>query len=275
VHLFASDKARFPYHQNAPYQPPAAPLEDYVSFAREAGLTHAVIVHPEPYQDDHRYLEYCLTRGPSPAFFKGTCLFDPLAPGTPARMDALVKANPNRIVALRIHQVRKPGEPPLKTGPIKERDMRDPAMRSTWAKAGELGLAIQMHFNPHFAGPIGELAERFPQVPVVLDHLARAGQGSAEDFAGVLRLARFPRVHMKLSGVNYSSQQPFPHKDAKPYVKRAFDAFGPQRMIWGGLGMDMQAYRSQTQLFEEMLDFASAADRARIRGQNAVKLYGW
>ena len=49
-----------------------------MKFAKEAAIDHAVIVHPEPYQDDHRYLEYCFSREPAKGFFKGTCLFDPI-----------------------------------------------------------------------------------------------------------------------------------------------------------------------------------------------------
>ena len=54
VHLF--DPKRFPYAPLATYQPQPQPLEPYVEFVRQAGISHTVIVHPEPYQDDHRYL---------------------------------------------------------------------------------------------------------------------------------------------------------------------------------------------------------------------------
>jgi predicted TIM-barrel fold metal-dependent hydrolase len=70
VHLFADDPGRFPYN-SAAYKPRPAPVEQYVKFAREARVDHAIIVHPEPYQDDHRYLEYSLTREPFKGFFKG------------------------------------------------------------------------------------------------------------------------------------------------------------------------------------------------------------
>ncbi|MEO7651008.1 MAG: hypothetical protein ABIZ80_11115, partial [Bryobacteraceae bacterium] len=59
IHLFAADQARFPYHPKGPYKPGPQPLESYIGFASEAKIDHVVIVHPEPYQDDHRYLEYC------------------------------------------------------------------------------------------------------------------------------------------------------------------------------------------------------------------------
>jgi len=38
IHLFAADQKRFPYHSNAPYRPAAQPLEEYVRFARAAGI---------------------------------------------------------------------------------------------------------------------------------------------------------------------------------------------------------------------------------------------
>ena len=273
IHLF--EPGRFPYHPNATYQPPAEPLDKYVGFVRGAGIDHVVIVHPEPYQDDHRYLEYCFAHEPSPGFFKGTCLFDPVAAETPARMAALVGRNPKRIVALRIHETRSPGTPPLTAGPIKDRDLRAPAMHATWRAAADLGLAIQMHFLPAYAPQIGELAQAFPKVAVILDHLARAGEGAPEDFEDVLKLARYPRVYMKYSAINYSSKQPYPHADARPLVKRAYDAFGPSRMIWGGLGHNRAEFDRQCALFDQMFAFAPPAARAQIRGLNAKALFGF
>jgi len=223
VHLF--DPQRVPYHPAATYRPPAAPLEAYVHFVREAGIDHTIIVHPEPYQDDHRYLEYCFEHEPSRRFFKGTCLFDPIAADTPARMQALVKKLPDRIVALRIHENLAAGKPPTTSGAIRDRDMRQPAMKETWRAAHSLGLAIQMHFIPRFAPQIGELAAQFSNMPVILDHLARAGQGTPAEYEQVLKLAQYPRVYMKYSAVNYSSKQPYPYPDAKPLVRKAFDAF--------------------------------------------------
>src|SRR5260370_33249403 len=91
IHLWAADQTRFPYHPNATYRPAPLPLEKYTAFVRESKLDHTVIVHSEVYQDDHRYLEYCFEYEPSPGFFKGTCLFDPIDPRTPERMQELVR----------------------------------------------------------------------------------------------------------------------------------------------------------------------------------------
>ena len=272
IHLF--DPAKFPYSPTGTYQPPAEPLETYVPFVKEIRLDHTIIVHPEPYQDDHRYLEYCFAHEPSPGFFKGTCLFDPLKPDTPARMADLVKRNPDRIVALRIHENRKTGEPAWPVGkPIRERDMNDPAMRTTWRAAADLGLAIQMHFTPNHAPSIGKLAAEFRDMPIILDHLARAGQGTPKEYDGVLALAKLPRVVMKFSGWSYSSKEEVPHRDLAPLVKRTFNAFGPDRMIWGGLGHNMKQFGAACSVFDAAFGFASDEDKAKIRGLTAKKLF--
>jgi len=275
IHLFASDQKKFPYAANAPYKPAPIPVEEYVQFAREARIDRAVIVHPEPYQNDHRYLEYCFQHEPSPMFFKGTCLFDPTAPDTPDRISTIVGLNPGRIVALRIHEMRKRGQPPLLSGPIHDRDLSDPHMKATWKRVGELGLAIQMHFVPWFAPAIGQLAGQFESIPMILDHLGREGMGTPEDAANVLKLAKLPRCYLKFSGVEYSSKEKFPYRDVKPWVRKAYDAFGPDRIIWGTLGHDMAEFQKQVELFDFMFDFANEADREKIRGGNALKLFHW
>src|SRR5688500_18972147 len=63
VHLFSNDLARFPFHKDS-WAQPSAPLENYLKFCKEAGITHATHVSAEPYQDDMRYLEYTLDQAP-------------------------------------------------------------------------------------------------------------------------------------------------------------------------------------------------------------------
>jgi predicted TIM-barrel fold metal-dependent hydrolase len=257
IHLFAGDPARFPYN-SASYAPHPEPVEEYVKYIPHAHIDHAVIVHPEPYQDDHRYLEYAFAHEPSPGFFKGTCLFDPIDPKTPKRMQVLIQRNPGRIVALRIHEMHEAGTPSTISGLIRDRDLKDPQMAVTWRAAHELGLGIQVHCIPHYAPAIGELASKFPQTPVIIDHLARPGQGTPEEYEQAS-----------------ASKQPFPHQDARPLVKRVYQAFGPDKIIWGELGVNMTEFQQAVQLLDLMLDSASPSERARIQGLNAKKLFAF
>ncbi len=273
VHLFLPDRKQFPYHPQATYKPKTQSFDDYIHFVREAGIDHVIVVHPEPYQDDHRELDYVFAHEPSPGFFKGTCLFDPIAKETPARMEALVKKHPGRIVAIRIHENHLAGTPATTSGPIRDRDMRSPGMKETWRQAQALKIGVQMHFIPYYAPQIGDLAGEYGDVPVILDHLARSGQGTPAEYQGVLKLAKLPNVYMKYSGVSYSSKEGFPYSDAKGIVRAAYEAFGPDRMMWGGLGMNMDEYRKATQEFENMFSFAPEQDRDKIRGRTARKLF--
>src|SRR5947207_9242 len=148
THMFAADQSRFPYHPSGTYRPPPSTVENYSKFALEAKIDHTVIVQSEVYQDDHRYLEYCFQHEPSPGFFKGTCLFDPIDPQTPDRMKALVHKLPERIVGIRIHEMHDRNTPPTTTGPMRDRDMRSAGMRNTWRATHDLGLVVQMQSIP-------------------------------------------------------------------------------------------------------------------------------
>ncbi len=262
VHLW--EPAKFPYHPKGSYAPPAEPLEPYVEFVKKAGIDHTVIVHPEPYQDDHSYLWHCLQE----PRFKGTLLLDTIDPATPGKMRELVKAHPKRLVALRIHAMNGPGQAPERGGAIKNRDLTDPGVAMCWKTAADLGLAIQMHFVPTQAEKIGVLCAKFPGLTVVLDHMGRCGtkKGGIE---AVMALAKHPGTIFKYSGWSYFETP------VAPVVKRAYEAFGPDRMMWGGLGMNAAEYAKNKALFAEHLAFTSAAEQAKIRGANAARIYGF
>jgi predicted TIM-barrel fold metal-dependent hydrolase len=262
IHLF--DPARVPYAPDAPYKPPAYTLEDHVKLVEAAGLAHSIIVHPEPYQDDHRYLEYCFAHEPRPGYFKGTCLFDPLREDTPGRMRALAQRWGKRIVALRIHEMSMT---PESVGPIRNRDMKDPRMLACWQAVATMGMAVQMHFIPAQAPNIRRVAAQFRETTVILDHMGRPGQGTETEYEEVLKLADLPRVILKYS--NWGEYK----GDLGRLTRRIYDAFGPERMIWGVLGNTPAEYRKQAARFEELLAFTSEADRAKIRGGNAQRLF--
>jgi len=263
VHLFLPE---FAYHPNASYRPDAHPLSGYLDFLKGSPVRSAVIVHPEPYQDDHRILDYVFAHEPTPRFFKATCLFDPIDPKTPDRMEALSQRHAGRIVGIRIHEVHKPGTPSSTSGPIKDRDFRDPGMKRTFEAARRLRMAVQFHLIPHYAPQVGELARAFADVPVILDHLARAHEGSTEEAAQAMALGKLPNVVIKYSG-SYAGDAAL--------AKRAYAAFGPDRMICGYIGMNTADYQKWSRDFDSAFGNLPPADRAKIRVANAKSLFRW
>lgn len=262
VHLF--DPGRVPYAPDAPYRPAAYPLEAHLKLVEAAGLTHSVVVHPEPYQDDHRYLEYAFAHEPRAGYFKGVCLFDPLREDTPQRVRSLMERWPKRIVAMRIHETQMT---PETSGPIRNRNMKDPRKLACWKALAAMGLGIQMHFIPGQAANIRSLAERVPEITVILDHMGRPADGTEKEYGEVLRLAELPRVTLKYSNWDVYKG------DLSRLTRRIYDAFGASRMIWGMLGATVEEYRKQSARLEELLAFASPADRGKIAGGNAMRLF--
>ena len=166
IHLFGDDQKRFPYHTNAVYRAEPSPVESYVKFAKEAKIDHTIVVHPEPYQDDHRYLEYCFANEHITGIFQGN---------VPVRSDRQGHARSHgrtRTKKSETHRGAKNSyesrarRGPTKKGPIRDRDLKHPAVKTTIQKAQDLGLAIEMHCIPLHAPEIAALARDFSKTRV-------------------------------------------------------------------------------------------------------------
>ncbi len=259
VRLFAQDEAKFPFHENAPYTPDhRAPVERYLEHMDAAGIQGAVLVQPEPYQDDHRYVLRCLEQAPKK--FRATCMFDPNASASLAAMMELC-ARPG-FVALQIDAIHENRMP----------EFDSPVLRDMWQTAGQLGLAIELNSMPKHLPKFVPLIEAFPRVPIVVDHLGRPGQGSDDERSGILRLSALPNVYLKFSGLAMASKVPFPHADLKPFLEGIVDLFGPRRMMWGG-NYQGEPYGDSAQAVDLLLDFVDARDRSIIAGGTADRLF--
>ena len=166
AHIFSPDVGKYPRHPKAVYKPdmsihPADPLAQYLQRLDNEGIDRAVIVHPEPYGDDHRLILDCLKREPNR--LRGTSLFYPKDPEAPFKLATLIKKEP-RIVSTRFHAHRAK-ENYLDT-------FADAGVRALWKQAHELGLVIELHIGPNYARQAGDAIKAFPGCKVLIDHLA-------------------------------------------------------------------------------------------------------
>ena len=260
AHMFSRDTARYPWHAQAAYAPSAErldadPLAIYFERLDAVGIDRAVLVQPEPYGDDHRLVLDCLER--EPTRLKATSLFYPKDPDAVPKLRQLVAAQP-RIIATRFHAHRG-----------KESylgSFRDEGVRALWRAAGELGLVIELHIGPSYALQVAGCIKAYPDYAVLVDHLAEPQFGTPAEYDDVLRLARFPNVTMKLSGLAHFSQEPEPHLDTRPLVQRVASAFGPDRLAWSS---------GSPSIVDALLETWSEADRNKVKGGNLARLAGW
>jgi L-fuconolactonase len=90
---------------------------------------------------------------------------------------------------------------------------------------------------PNHLKHVPALAARFPNLTLVIDHLAKPPikDGTMEPWAGQLAAAaRYPNVHAKISGLNTAADpEHWSADDLKPYIDHAIDCFGAERLMFG------------------------------------------
>jgi L-fuconolactonase len=110
-----------------------------------------------------------------------------------------------------------------------------------WCQAERLGLAVScLGQHAELSAPrFADLVAALPGLTIVLEHLGSAPDADS-DYPEVFRLARFNNVFMKLPGLGelctrrMPVAQPFPFEEpVPPLLDWAFDAFGPERLMWG------------------------------------------
>jgi L-fuconolactonase len=90
---------------------------------------------------------------------------------------------------------------------------------------------------PHHLKHVPTLASLFPELTLVIDHLAKPPikAGVMEPWASQLaEAARYPNVHAKISGLNTAADpENWSAATLKPSIDHAFDCFGADRLMFG------------------------------------------
>lgn len=126
-----------------------------------------------------------------------------------------------------------------------------------------------------------ELVAQLPDQLFVIDHLAKPEitQKKTEPWAAHMReIAQNKNVFCKLSGlVTEADWTKWKPDDFKPYFDVVFDAFGPDRLMFGSdwpVCMVAASYRQVKELVANYSREFSKLDREKIFGVNATAFYG-
>lgn len=125
------------------------------------------------------------------------------------------------------------------------------------------------------------LAKRLPNLPMVIDHLAKpqikAGitDGWREDLQAA---ARHRNVYCKLSGmITEADWKKWKPADLRPYVETALEAFGPERCMFGSDWPVCELAGSYQQVYDalrEIVGQLGASELEQIFGGSASRFYG-
>ncbi len=261
---------KFPFHH--PERPDLkrvdveAPIENEVAVMRDFGLKYTVLVNPRFFGWDNSYIAYSLHR--YPRLFVAHGLLNPQEPDLPGRLR---------------YWIREQGFQGMRFSPIYHPNstwLNSKEHYPLWREAERLGAVFNYYILPQQMPMLEDMAERFPGVKIVVDHLGKPDLKAADpwaEFRKMFRLKRFPQVWVSASEpYELSLTKQFPYRDTYPFFKATYEEFGGKQLIWGTgyprprweLPMD-----KELQFVDEALDFYTPADRELLLGKNALRIW--
>lgn len=269
-HIIAPDTKRYPLsplggEQSGWSQTRPVSFEQLIAAMDEAGVDQAAIVHSSTtYGYDNSYVADAVAL--QPKRFTGVFSVDVLAPDAPEKIRYWVG---RKLTGLRLFTTGS-------TMPGQAGWLEDPRLLPAWETAGKLGLSICVQMTPAAMPQLEKLLQRYPDIPVVIDHLMKPPIEDGPPYAGanfLFALARYGNVYLKLTTRNVVDAR---KGKATPetFFPRLVKEFGASRIAWGSnypaSEGTLSAFVKQA---KEALASLTAEDQEWIFHRTAEKLY--
>jgi predicted TIM-barrel fold metal-dependent hydrolase len=248
-----------------PHRPEPLGAEELLGMMDKAGVDRAVIVPPSPVGDSNDTALEAAIKYPSRFAVMGR--FNPEAEGARERLESWL--DQPGMLGIRMTFFK----------PHWARWLEGGVIDWYWSALERLNIPL-MALAFGRIKEIGALAERHPGLTVIIDHMGRQStlrdDEAFADLDAMLALAKWPNVAIKASSLPCYTNDPYPFAKLTPYLKRTFEAFGADRMMWGSDVTRLPcSYRECLDHFAKELPFLSDDDRARVLGGTAARLLRW
>jgi predicted TIM-barrel fold metal-dependent hydrolase len=154
--------------------------------------------------------------------------------------------------------------------------LEDPATFPVWEMARELGIPVCLQMRTGGFGRLTALFERFPEVPMIVDHMARPPADDGPPYAAAAalwKLADQPNVYLKITTNNFREFGKG-KGTVESFVQRCVDLFGANRIAWGSNYPASEGTLPEfVALAQRELAFLPEADRSAILHGTALALY--
>jgi L-fuconolactonase len=261
VHVWKHDP-RFPWAPETTHPPEGdATPEMLLDLMRAHGVARTVLVQVIHYRWDNSYALDALRRYPE--HFQAVARVNPNSPAAPDDLSRRVEEG--------FRGVR------LSPAADAAGDWIDgPLMPPLWQRAESLGVPMLILAPATRLPDVERLIERYPALTVVIDHMADCPIDRPDLLEGLLRLARYPKVFVKISHTWSLSAGAYPYTDTFAQVKRVYDAFGPQRLMWGTdwpLIQNYCGYGKALSVVRDEMPFLNAEDKEWILGRTVERIW--
>jgi L-fuconolactonase len=263
VHVWTHDP-RFPWSGDLKKPPEKDALPTTLLQLMHAhGVAHTVIVQVIYYRWDCRYAAEAVRSNRDK--FMGVCRVDPQSAEAAGQLDYWVREG--------LRGVRLSPAAGESGDWINDRRQMD----LIWSRAAELHVPMCVLCSIERIPDVeAVIARHDDRLDVCIDHMADSPIDRPEELDKLLKLARYKRVYVKLSHLWSLSHEAYPYRDTHLQVRRLYDAFGPQRLMWGTDWPGVEAYCGYGRalaLYREEIKFFSDNDRKWILGQTALTLW--
>ncbi len=152
----------------------------------------------------------------------------------------------------------------------------DPAIRATQ----DLGLRFDALIKPWQILNTVKFIERYPDLPVIVDHMAKPqiGGGGFETWRRDMEHFRgMQHVHCKISGIVTEDGPDWTFDRLMPYLEAIFDIFGPDRLVFGSdwpVVNLVADYTSWIETLQRALARFSERDQQKIWAETGERFYG-
>ncbi|MCL4465164.1 MAG: amidohydrolase family protein [Chloroflexi bacterium] len=275
THVHIYDRSLYPFRPG--FARPDGERADAATLVGEmdaAGVDAALLVQTPWYGEDNRYLLESMRRFPG-RFAAIGYLVDPLAPDAPVRLERQYHEDGFRGVRFHLADDLRGFVDDQRIIEGLLAGAADPLLR----QARELGVPVQFLNRVSNQHAIVAVADRHPDLTIVVDHLGHPLVAEAPNFPSschLFALAERPNVYVKMSNQVLSSRQPYPWRDLHDYQKRLVDLFGPRRLMWGTnwpLDTPQLTYAARLAAVRDELPFLSEEDKIQILGRTAFSLW--
>ncbi|MDP2331660.1 MAG: amidohydrolase family protein [Reyranella sp.] len=269
VHIWAADTPERPWPARA--EPHRAPLgkDELLAEMGRAGVDRVILVPPSWEGDRNDIALEAAVAHPDRFAIMGR--FDPDAPGAREKI-AGWKQQPGMLgMRFTFHT------------DILRQPLIDSRFDWVWGEMEKAGIPAMVLFHHEYMHLADKVAERYPGLRLVLDHLGlKSGKDviEASNFATldkVLALASRPNVAAKVSAMPcYADDKAYPFHSVHPCIRRVFDAFGPERTFWGTDWSRLPcSYRQGVTMFTEEMPWLKGADLEGVMGRGVCDWLGW
>lgn len=155
-------------------------------------------------------------------------------------------------------------------------ELDDPRAYGAWELLGELGLTMCIQTGPVGLDAVRSLATRFPEVPIILDHLGRPDVTDGPPYAAaqsMFDMADVPSIYLKLTPrIMGDSVKGSATPDT--FFPKLVETFGADRLAWGSNYPTSPGTLAEIKATaEDRLRSLADADREWIFAKTAQKLY--